>query len=369
MDGQSSATDGAALARGRDAAGRSEWAEAYVALSEADASSTMGPADLELLATAAYLMGHVRDSIGALQRAYQRHVEGGDLSDAVRCVFWLVFHLINNRDFGQAEGWIARAGRLVEDLGEGSAAHGYLLLPRAFQQAAILGDYAGARETAVRAADYGRRFGDADVVALALNVEGRALLGEGRVGEGLAALDEAMVAVLAGEVTAPTAGAVYCSMIEACEEISELRRAQEWTAALTVWCDRQRGMVTFTGQCLVHRATIRQLRGDWDEALEEAQKACERLAVAADEYATGAAKYRVGELFRCRGDSSAAEEAYGQAGEWGCDPQPGLALLWLAQGRTDAAVAAITRAVDETNERARRGEAAPRPRRGDAGGR
>ncbi len=157
----------------------------------------------------------------------------------MRCVFWLCFHLINNRDFGQAEGWLARAGRLVEDLGEESAAHGYLLLPRAFQQAAMLGDFAGATETAVRAADYGRRFGDPDVVALALNIEGRALLGEGRVGEGLAALDEAMVAVVAGEVTEPTAGAVYCLVIEACEEISELRRAHEWTVALTDWWNRK----------------------------------------------------------------------------------------------------------------------------------
>ena len=128
---------------------------------------------------------------------------------------------------------------------------------------------------------------------------------------------------------------MYCSVIEACEEISELRRAHEWTAALTQWCDRQHGMVTFTGQCLVHRATIKQVHGDWPEALIEAQQACERLAVAADRNATGAAMYRLGELHRCRGDSEAATEAYRQAGEWGYDPQPGLALLWLAAGRTD----------------------------------
>ena len=189
-----------------DAAGRWEWAEAYAALSQADASAGMGPSDLELLATAAHLMGHVRDSIGALQRAYQLHIDAGEVQQGVRCAFWLGYHLINSGDFGQAEGWLARVGRVVDDIGEETVALAYVLLPRAFQQAAIVGDYAGGRATAARAAEVGRRFGDRDVVALALNIEGRAWLAEGRVREGLAALDEAMVAVVAGEVTAPVAG-------------------------------------------------------------------------------------------------------------------------------------------------------------------
>ena len=176
---------------------------------------------------------------------------------------------------------------------------------------------------------------------------------------GLSALDEAMVAVVRGEVTAPAAGTVYCSLIEACEEISELRRAHEWTAALSEWCERQHGLVTFTGQCLVHRAAIRQFRGEWAEATVEARHACERLADAADRLATGAAMYRLGELHRLRGEAGAAEDLYRQAGEWGCDPQPGLSLLRLAQGRIDVAVAAIRRAVDETSESARRGKLLP----------
>ena len=341
--------------------------EAYAALSQADASAGMGPSDLELLATAAHLMGHVRDSIGALQRAYQLRIDAGDVQQGVRCAFWLSYHLINNGDFGQAEGWLARVGRVVDDIGEETVALAYVLLPRAFQQAAIVGDYAGGRATAARAAELGRWFGDRDVVALALNIEGRAFLAEGRVREGLAALDEAMVAVVAGEVTAPAAGTVYCSVIEACEEISELRRAHEWTAALTQWCDRQHGMVTFTGQCLVHRATIKQVHGDWPEALIEAQQACERLAVAADRNATGSAMYRLGELHSCRGDHEAATEAYRQAGEWGYDPQPGLALLWLTAGRTEPAVAAITPRGRRDDGTGPTGQAAARLRRGDVG--
>jgi DNA-binding CsgD family transcriptional regulator len=348
-----------ALVRGRDAAGRSEWADAYDALSEADGTVALGPPDLELLATAAFLMGHGDDSVDALRRVFQLHLDNGDIDPAVRCAFWLGFQLIGGGDFGQAEGWLARVGRIVDDLDEERVAHGYRLLPQAFVQALVMGDYAGGREIAARAGDFGRRFGDPDVVALALNIQGRSLLAEERVAEGLAALDEAMVAVVAGELTAPAAGVVYCSVIEACEEISELRRAHEWTAALTQWCDRQHGMVTFTGQCLLHRAAIKQLRGEWQEALAECEHARDRLAVASDRYAMGAAIYRMGELHRLRGESDAAEEAFRQAGEWGGDPQPGLCLLRLEQGRRDLAVAAITRAVDEAHEPAARRKLLP----------
>ncbi len=199
-----------------------------------------------------------------------------------------------------------------------------------------------------------RECGDTDAVALSLTLVGRSFLREGRVSEGLAALDEAMLEVVTGSVSAPVAGSVYCSLIEACEEISELRRAREWTDALTRWCDGQRGMVTFTGQCLVHRATIKQLRGDWTDALREVRLACERFGVAADVHASGLAMYRLGELHRLRGEHDDAEEAFREASERAHDPQPGLALLRLAQGKNDVAVAAIRRAVDEGRDRATR---------------
>jgi DNA-binding NarL/FixJ family response regulator len=359
MDNKGTVASDGDLERGRDAARRSDWAQARAALSRADASTPLQADDVELLATAAYLLGDVGSAVEALQRAYQLHVDGGDIERAVRCAFWVCFHFVSGGDFAQAGGWMARANRLLEGQRQECAAHAYLLLPTAFQQVAVDGDYAAGRRTAARAAEIGRRFGDSDVVALALNLQGRALLREGRASEGMGALDEAMVAVVTGEVTAPVAGSVYCSLIEACEEISDVRRAREWTAALTQWCDRQLGMVTFTGQCLVHRAAIRQLHGEWTEALDEARRAGERFVEAADKYATGAAMYRLGELHRCRGDTAAAEDAYRQAAAWGLDPQPGLALLRLAQGRNDAAVAGITRAIEETTERSSRAKLLP----------
>jgi ATP/maltotriose-dependent transcriptional regulator MalT len=347
----------AELVRGREAAGRLAWADAYTALSLADRSSSLATEDLELLATAAYLLGRVEDCLRALQRAQQLHAERGDLRRAARCGFWLAFHLINQGELAQANGWLARANRLLEHEQE-CAEHGYLLLPVALGQA-VAGDHVGAHRTAARAVAIGRRVADGDLVAFALSINGRSMVRDGRVGEGLVLLDEAMVAVVAGELSPPVAGAVYCSVIDACQEVLEWRRAREWTAALAAWCDQQPDMVTFTGQCLVHRAEIMQLHGAWPQAVEEARRAGERLARGADGYASGAAAYRQAEVHRVLGDFTAAQDAYQQASRRGLEPQPGLALLRLAQGRTDAAAAAIRRVIAETSEQFRRAKLLP----------
>jgi DNA-binding CsgD family transcriptional regulator len=345
------------LARGREAAGRLAWADAYAALSLADRSSALAGEDLELLATAAYLRGRVGDGLRALRRAHQLHAERGDRRRAARCAFWLVFHLINQGELAQASGWLARGNRLLEHEPE-CAERGYLLVPVALRQV-VAGDHAGAWDTAARAAAIGRRVADPDLVTLALSLQGRAMVWGGRVGEGLALLDEAMVAVVADELSPPLTGAVYCSVIDACQEVLEWRRAHEWTEALADWCGKQPEMVTFTGQCLVHRAEILQLHGAWPQAAEEARRAGERLVQGADSYATGAARYRQGEVHRLLGDFAEAEDAYQQAGRRGVEPQPGLALLRLAQGRTAAAAAAIRRVVAETSERFRRAKLLP----------
>jgi DNA-binding CsgD family transcriptional regulator len=341
-----------ALMLGREAARRLEWSDAYTALSLADSSSPLAAQDLELLATAALLLGHVEDGLRALQRAHQRHAEDGDPRRAARCAFWLTFHLGARGDVAQASGWFGRASRLLEHEQE-CAEHGYLLISVAFHQL-VAGDYAAGRAAAAQAVAIGGRAGDADLVAFARYLQGRALVHDGEMDEGLALVDEAMVAVVAGELSPIVAGAVYCGVIDTCQVLSELRRASEWTAALTAWCGMQPDMVTFTGQCLVHRAELLHLHGAWLEAVEEAKRALERFAHGADELASGDACYQQAEAYRVLGESAAAEDAYQQASRWGREPQPGLALLRLAQGKTDAAAAAISRAVAETTDRLRR---------------
>jgi DNA-binding CsgD family transcriptional regulator len=346
------------LARGREAVGRLAWADAYAALSLADRSSSLAVEDLELLATAAYLLGHVEDCLRALQRAQQLHAEAGDHRRAARCAFWLAFHLGSAGELAQAGGWLTRAKRLLEPEPPDCAERGLLLLSLAVQHI-VADDNAAALEESARAAGIGRDAGDADLVALALHVQGRALVRLGRVREAMAAFDEAMVAVVAGELSPVVVGTVYCSMLEACQEILEWRRAREWTQALNAWCGKQPDMVTFSGRCLVHRAEILHLHGAWPQAVEEAMRAGERLAQAADSWATGGAFYRQAEVYRVLGDFTAAEDAYQQASQWGRQPQPGLALLRLVQGRTDAAASGIRRMLAETTDRLGRAKLLP----------
>ena len=202
---------------------------------------------------------------------------------------------------------------------------------------------------AVQATATGRRFGDPDLTALGLAAQGRLTLYTGSVPAGLALFDEAMTAVASGEVSAVWAGDIYCLMIEGCQEVSDFGRAAEWTEALARWCDRQPGLVPFTGQCAVHRGQIMALRGAWAQALEEFGLAVDRYAVANASQACGLALAERGDVLRMRGEYAAADAAYEQAGTFGYEAQPGLALLRLAQGRVDAAQSSVNRLMAETH--------------------
>ena len=332
----------------RRAGQRFDWADTYDELSAADKSSSLTVEELELLARAAMLLSRMPDSIEALARAYQVRVEAGETLPAVRNAFWAALQLFNAGDFGQGGGWVGRAHRLLEGSDE-SAGHAYLFAQDAFRKVVVEGDYVAGRDQAARAVALARRTGEADIVPMALNVQGRALLRLGQIREGMAVLDEGMMEVVGGSITAPAAGVVYCSVIDACDEAFDFRRAQEWTRALSIWCDEQSGMIAFTGECLVRRAAIKQFKGEWQEALAEAELACQRMVIA-DTYAAGMGWYRLGELHRVQGDLDAADQAYRKSVEFGDDPQPGLGLLRLAQGKGQAGVAAIQRALDETTE-------------------
>jgi DNA-binding CsgD family transcriptional regulator len=347
-----------ACARGRESFGRRAWGNAFAELSAARREAPLEPEDLGRLATAAYLVGRDGDSIDAWERAHHELLSAGDVEGAARSASWLVFVLLNGGEFARAGGWLARARRLLDDGGHDDCAEqGYLLVPVALQHA-IEGDWESAHAISSQAAEVGDRFGDLDLVTLARNIQGRALIGQGKTAEGMSLLDEIMVAVTADEVSEMVAGAVYCSVIEACQKVFDLRRAQEWTAALTHWCDSQPDLVPFSGNCLVHRAEIMHLHGAWPEALEAAQRACERL-LRRPQPAVGAAFYQQAELYRLSGEFPQAAEAYRQASRWGREPRPGLARLRLAQGQVDAAQAAIRRVLDEAQDRVTRSRLLP----------
>ena len=307
--------------RGREAYARSSWAAAYDALAEAETAEPLKAPDLVLLATAAYMLGQEDEWMRLLGDACGRYAESGDACRAARCAFWIGMQLAIRGQMGPATGWFGRAHRLLEAEGE-CVERAYLQMPVAFQREAE-GDVDGAVETAAAAADAARRFGDPDLFALALFAQGDVLVRNRRVREGLALLDEAMVAVTAEGIHPIVTGIVYCGVILACEDVHELRRAREWTDALTRWCTEQTDLLAFTGRCSVHRAEILRLQGAWQDALAE------------------------------------AERAYRRASGLGLEPQPGWAFLRLAQGKTSAAATAIRRALAETTDPLRRASLLP----------
>ena len=337
-----------ALARGRAAFDRENWTDAYARFVEADSNTPLDPADLDALATAAYLIGEDTASLDARTRAHTGHLAHGDVERAALSALWLAFVLLDEP--GQqaaASGWLARVARLLENCPPECAARGRWLCATAFASIGR-GDVAAAARGFEEAARMGRACGDAELAALARQGHGRVLLRQERTREGLAALDEAMVAVTCGEVGPIVAGVVYCSVIGACHEVFELRRAHEWTTALAGWCAAHPDMVMFRGPCLVRRSELLQLRGDWHESVEEARRACERTARGAAKRDAGSAQYRLGDLRRLRGEFEAAEAAYRLANLAGRKPDPGLALLRMATGDLPKAVTAIQRALEET---------------------
>jgi DNA-binding CsgD family transcriptional regulator len=307
----------------------------------------LDPFQLVESAQASLLVGKEREGLEMLARAHQSFQALGETRAAARCAFWLGFMALLAGDVAQASGWLSRAERLLEDDSE-CVEKGYLFLPAGYR---LVHDHEPVRahDAFVQAGKIGRQFGDSDLVALALQGQGRSLIRQGEIARGVVLLDEAMVAVTAGEVSPLTAGGVYCSVLDACGEIFDLRRAQEWTSALERWCASQPDVVPYRGQCLVRRAEILQLHGQWDDAIEQAREACERFSKPPRPEA-GGAFYRLAELHRMRGEFAAAEKAYREASRWQRSPQPGVALLRLAQGQIEAASASIRRITEEVKD-------------------
>ena len=346
------------LRKGRSAFERRAWTEARAALSAEREANGLVPDDLRLLAVASFLVGDEEGFSDALQAAHQASADAEEPAAAARYAFWLGFHLINRGEVARANGWFARASRWVQRVGAECAEAGYLLLPVAFGKLGAR-DFEGAKRTAAEAAAIGERFSDPDLLALALHIQGRALLRLERVEEGLTFLDEAMVSVATGELSPQVTGLLYCSVIGACREVWALRRAHEWTSALAAWCEGQPDMIPYAGECRVYRAEILQLRGAWEESMEEARRASEVFALGHEPRAVGLALYQQAEVHRLRGERTEAEDAYRAASRSGREPQPGLALLRLAQGEGDAGAASLRRALAETGDPLRRARLLP----------
>jgi DNA-binding NarL/FixJ family response regulator len=335
-----------ALERGREAYAGREWADAYEALSVAASDGELEAEDVERLAWAAALTARDEGMFSGLARAYELHLERGNRERAAECAYWLGMRLLHLGEVGRGGGWLARATQRVDELGRSTVLTGYLLVPMANRKLAA-GELDAAESAATEAGRFALTFRDPSLEALAQSVLGRVRLRQGHVAAGLELLDLAMLTASGSGVRPNVAGVVFCSAISSSNRVFALDRAREWTRALARFCDAQPQLVTFSGTCLVHCSEVHQASGDWPAAALEAERACERAPKppAVDRGPLAHALYQRAELKRASGDLAAAEELYRLASEHGRDPQPGLSLLRLAQGKGDQGAMALRRAL------------------------
>lgn len=339
MDDAAGAVQDDARAAHRDG----DWHRAYALFSAARGTSSLPPEDLESLSDAAWWLGRVDDCLEAGEAAFNGYVDAGRSRDAAMCAVEMAVSLFLRGEEALGSGWIGRARRLLDGLPEGPE-HGYVRYVVEVEGGLERGDLDAVAEAAAEVRKIGTEHGDRNLVAAGVLGEGRARLKLGEVAEASALLDEAMVAVSSGDLDPEWAGNVYCHLMAACHEVADIRRARAWTEIMWTWLSELSAAVLFTGICRVHRSQVLQVTGAWDRAEQEAARVLDDLS---DIHVASVAEahYQVGELRRLRGDLDGAVQAYARARESGRDPQPGLALLWLAQGRAVAAEAAIQSAL------------------------
>jgi class 3 adenylate cyclase len=329
----------------RAAAKRQAWRAAYSAFGEVDAAE-LSAADLENYGEAAWWSGKIEEAIRHRERAFAAYTSESDTLGAARMALTLGWDYEGRGAFAVSGGWIASAERLLAGLPR-TPEHARLVLTHALT-ALFSGQLDRAVELFDEAFGLGKDVGDRDVQMLALSGKGRSFINSGRIDEGLALLDEASASAMCGDLSAHSAGLVYCITISSCQDVGDFRRAAEWTEAANRYCDTL-DVTGFPGACRIHRAEAMRLRGDWTAAEAQALAACEELKDF-DQMITSAGQYEIGEIRRRRGDFAGAEGAYRVANELGREPQPGMSLVRLAEGKVEAALAGINRSVQETTE-------------------
>ncbi|GGI44562.1 DNA-binding NarL/FixJ family response regulator [Agromyces flavus] len=342
-----------ALDTGRAAFAERRWAEAHERLAEADSAGGISPADLELLATAAFLRGRGEECVSVLTRAHAAFASADDAEGAARTAAWLALYQIELGDLSHNFEWVPRGLRLAAAVRDSSSVIGLVRLPPAIAQLAS-GDPVGAEARFREIGDIADRTQDPALAALALFGRGMCLteIDDGEA-EGMACLDAAAAAVSDGKVSPVGSGIILSTVVSVAHTAFDLTRAIGWTKVLDDWCRDQPELVAYSGQRHALRAALLLLQGAWAEAAAAAELAMARLR-AGDYRAAFGAPYWFGEVQRLLGAFHSAAESYRRAGATAWDPQPGSALLDLAEGRVSRARDEIRRTASAVGDFARR---------------
>ena len=327
------------------------WRRCVDLLADADADTGLDAEGLLLLGRAAQLIGADERAAAAFARAYQSFLDDGDVPAAARSAMFNALVLENATEPVRSQAWAARAQRLVEEHGLGGGEAGWVLSYRAHQELAT-GHVGEALVTAREGERLALAAHDADSLVLCRLTIGFGLIFEGRRTEAIAVFDEIMLAVSSDETSPAVVGLCYCFSVAACMALRDVVRARAWTVTLDRWCTARPDLVAYRGTCLVHRAQMSTLGGNWTGALAAAADA-EGLLVGTG---AGQAAYQLGELHRLMGSDVDAEDAYRRANALGFQPEPGLSRLRVAQGRPEVAARTLRRLCTEPRPPADRAE-------------
>ncbi len=342
-----------AIQAARAAYSKGAWADATDLFLTADAESELEVDDLESLIWAAGISARDSVMIAGLERLYAHYAGSENHVECARTAFWCGLRNMLIGEVGLGSGWLQRAAKHAEQTAPDCVQRGYLLLPQVYMHRGK-GNYEAAIEVADKAIAIGETGKEPDLVAMAGSLKGGILFRLGRIDEGYVPIDEAMLLANSQRLSPVVCGVVYCEIVASCCRVLEMVRAREWTAILTDWCRRNPQAKAFNGVCQVHRAEVLQLEGNWSEAFAEAERAGNGLSGTTEHTAMANAAYRRGEILRLRGEFDKSDAEYRLAGEIGVDPQPGLALLRLAQGRYEEATTGIRRALETAGDMPRK---------------
>jgi ATP/maltotriose-dependent transcriptional regulator MalT len=321
------------------------WSDIYKSLKNQEGA--LNDKDLRKFALAAYLIGKDRKSIDILNHLHHQYLEKKEIKHAIRSAFWIGFLLMFKGERARGSGWFSRAHRLIDEHEYEGSENELLLIPTGLGELGA-GNAEKAYNIFKKAHEAGTGYNDPDLSILSLLGLGQALIQKGEISPGTSLLDESMVMIEIADISPLVIGIVYCAVIETCQLIFDIGRAQEWTKVLSQWCESQPDLVPFRGQCLIRRSQIRHLHGEWPEALDEMHRACQLLSKPPGEPAAGEANYQLAEIFRLKGDLKHAELLFREAHKWGRNPQPGMALLRLMQNEKEKALQNIQTSLNET---------------------